>query len=172
MVNVNIGRQYSLPIGSRRTNRFPIHGYWPVSIIGLLFVCSIGLLINSLMKGSADGSLASLTIVEEEAFKRLGLLQGQLMRNIQHMAALNPKAFRWGFVPFDSIFILIQLAWIIRIVKNEYVSKPLTRGILDGNLLGQYESLPINRQSEATQQIGADRVNVLRDWIELRGSWS
>lgn len=68
------------------------------------------LLINSLMKGSADGSLASLTIVEEEAFKRLGLLQGQLMRNIQHMAALNPKAFRWGFVPFDSIFILIQLA--------------------------------------------------------------
>lgn len=51
------------------------------------------------------------------------------------------------------------------------MSKPLTRGILDGNLLAQYESLPINRQSEVTQQIGTDRVSVLRDWIELRGSW-
>jgi cleavage and polyadenylation specificity factor subunit 1 len=48
----------------------------------------------SICEGSTDGSLASLTIVEEEPFKRLGLLQGQLMRNIQHMAALNPKVFR------------------------------------------------------------------------------
>lgn len=57
-------------------------------------------------------------------------------------------------------------------MRNDFVSKPLMRGILDGNLLGQYESLPINRQSEATQQIGTDRVSVLKDWIELRGSWS
>ena len=41
-----------------------------------------------------DGSLASLTPVEEGAFKRLHLLQGQLVRTVQHVAALNPKAFR------------------------------------------------------------------------------
>jgi len=58
-----------------------------------------------------------------------------------------------------------------RIVKNDYVSKPLTRGILDGNLLGHYEGLPIDRQVEVTQQIGTERANVLRDWIEVRGSW-
>lgn len=56
-------------------------------------------------------------------------------------------------------------------MKNDHVSKPLTRGILDGNLLSHYEGLPINRQVEVTQQIGTDRVNVLRDWIEVRGSW-
>ncbi|KXN92986.1 Protein CFT1 [Leucoagaricus sp. SymC.cos] len=106
---------------------------------------------SRLLTGSTNGSLASLTILDESAFKRLGLLQGQLIRNIQHTAALNPKAFR--------------------IVRNDYVLKPLTRGILDGNLLGEYEGLPINRQMEVTQQIGTDRVNVLRDWIEVRGAW-
>jgi hypothetical protein len=49
---------------------------------------------DTLDKGSPDGSLASLTPVEEGAFKRLQLLQGQLTRNIQHVAGLNPKAFR------------------------------------------------------------------------------
>jgi len=106
---------------------------------------------SRLLTGSTDGSLGSLTIVDEAANKRLGLLQGQLVRSIQYTAALNPKAFR--------------------IVRNDYVSKPLTKGILDGNLLGQYEGLPIDRQVEVTQQIGTDRVKVLRDWIEIRGSW-
>ncbi|KAJ3567068.1 hypothetical protein NP233_g6602 [Leucocoprinus birnbaumii] len=106
---------------------------------------------SRLVTGSTNGSLASLTILDEASHKRLALLQGQLIRNIQHTAALNPKAFR--------------------IVRNDYVSKPLTRGILDGDLLSQYEGLPINRQVEVTQQIGTDRVNVLRDWIEVRGSW-
>jgi len=50
-------------------------------------------LIN-LDPGSSDGSLTSLIPVEEGAFKRLQLLQGQLTRNIQHVAGLNPKAFR------------------------------------------------------------------------------
>ena len=49
-----------------------------------------------LCPGSPDGSLSSLTPVEEHAYKRLQLLQGQLTRNIQHTAALNPKAFRYA----------------------------------------------------------------------------
>ena len=44
--------------------------------------------------GMVDGSLASLTPVDEGAYKRLHLLQGQLVRTVQHVAALNPKAFR------------------------------------------------------------------------------
>lgn len=54
-------------------------------------------LIADFGKGSPDGSLASLTPVEEGAFKRLQLLQGHLTRNIQHVAGLNPKAFRQVF---------------------------------------------------------------------------
>ncbi|KAF5351191.1 hypothetical protein D9756_008185 [Leucocoprinus leucothites] len=106
---------------------------------------------SRLLTGSTNGSLASVTILDEASHKQLALLQGQLIRNIQHTAALNPKAFR--------------------IVRNDYVSKPLTRGILDGDLLSYYEGLPINGQVEVTQQIGTDRVSLLRDWIEVRGSW-
>lgn len=47
------------------------------------------------LTGSVDGSLSTLTYVDEAAFKRLHLLQGQLIRTVQHVAALNPKAFRW-----------------------------------------------------------------------------
>lgn len=50
--------------------------------------------LNSFHVGSSDGSLTSLIPVEEGAFKRLQLLQGQVTRNIQHIAGLNPKAFR------------------------------------------------------------------------------
>ncbi|KAG2003702.1 cleavage factor protein [Coprinopsis cinerea AmutBmut pab1-1] len=106
---------------------------------------------SHLLIGSADGSLSTLVPVDEYAFKRLQLLQGQLTRNIQHVAGLNPKAFR--------------------IVKNDYVSKPLSKGILDGQLLSQYESLPIPRQNEMTKQIGTERGVVLRDWIALTGPW-
>jgi len=58
-----------------------------------------------------------------------------------------------------------------RIVRNDYVSKPLSKGILDGNLLAQYEALPITRQNEMTRQIGTERLTVLRDWISLTGPW-
>ncbi|KDR76540.1 hypothetical protein GALMADRAFT_246929 [Galerina marginata CBS 339.88] len=106
---------------------------------------------SKLLMGSPDGSLTSLTTVEEHAYKRLQLLQGQLTRNIQHTAGLNPKAFR--------------------IVRNDYISKPLPKGILDGNLLTHYEALPITRQNEMTKQIGTERLTVLRDWISLTGPW-
>jgi cleavage and polyadenylation specificity factor subunit 1 len=54
----------------------------------------VGLSTADCGQGSPDGSLACLTPLEEGAFKRLQLLQGQLTRNIQHVAGLNPKAFR------------------------------------------------------------------------------
>ncbi|TFK16893.1 hypothetical protein FA15DRAFT_650709 [Coprinopsis marcescibilis] len=106
---------------------------------------------SKLLIGSTDGSLSSLTPVDEHAFKRLQLLQGQLTRNIQHAAGLNPKAFR--------------------IVKNDYVSRPLSKGVLDGTLLAHYETLPIPRQNEMTKQIGTERWTVLKDWIALTGPW-
>ncbi|KAF9057003.1 CPSF A subunit region-domain-containing protein [Panaeolus papilionaceus] len=106
---------------------------------------------SKLIMGSPDGSLTSLTPVDESSFKRLLLLQGQLTRNIQHVAGLNPKAFR--------------------IVRNDYISKPLSKGILDGSLLAHYEALPFPRQSEMTRQIGTDRLTLLRDWTGLTGPW-
>ncbi|CCL98048.1 uncharacterized protein FIBRA_00042 [Fibroporia radiculosa] len=104
-----------------------------------------------LVCGSTDGSLVSFTFVEEAAFKGLHLLQGQLTRNVQHVAGLNPRAFR--------------------IVRNDYVSRPLSKGILDGNLLTTFEELPIARQNEMTRQIGTERATVLKDWLSLCGAW-
>lgn len=62
---------------------------------------SHGLLYSKdVVLGSTDGSISSLTSIDESVFKRLQLLQGQLTRNIQHFAGLNPKAFR--LVPWVS----------------------------------------------------------------------
>ncbi|KAH8116054.1 cleavage factor protein [Phellopilus nigrolimitatus] len=105
-----------------------------------------------LLSGAADGSMYALTPVDsEEAAKRLQLLQGQLSRNMQHVAGLNPRAFR--------------------IVRNESVSRPLSKGILDGNLLAAFEELPIPRQNEITRPIGTERLTVLKDWMSLSGPW-
>jgi len=106
---------------------------------------------SKLICGSTDGSLSSLTPMDESVYKRLQLLQGQLTRNIQHFAGLNPKAFR--------------------IVRNDFVSKPLSKGILDGNVLAAFEDLPITGQNETTRQIGTERGIVQRDWIALSGAW-
>ena len=59
----------------------------------------------------------------------------------------------------------------LSIVRNDFVSKPLSKGILDGNLLAHYETLPITRQNEMTRQIGTERLTLLRDWISLSGAW-
>ncbi|KDQ53751.1 hypothetical protein JAAARDRAFT_136615 [Jaapia argillacea MUCL 33604] len=106
---------------------------------------------SKLVYGSADGSLTALVPVEEVVEKRLQLLHGQLTRNVQHTAGLNPRAHR--------------------IVRNDFVSKPLTKGILDGNLLATFEDLPITRQEEMTRQIGMERGVLLRDWVHLTEAW-
>jgi len=104
-----------------------------------------------LINGTSDGSMYSLTPIDDTVQKRLELLQGQLTRSIQHVAGLNPKAFRT--------------------VRNDLVSKPLSKLILDGNLLAHFPELPISRQKEITRQIGTDRADVLRDWSSLSGPW-
>jgi len=104
-----------------------------------------------IISGASNGALFSLTPIDEAAGKRLQLLQGQLTRNIQHVAALNPKA--------------------LRIVRNDHFWKPLSKGILDGNLLRAFEELPLSGQNDITRQIGTDRATVLRDWVSLDASW-
>lgn len=44
---------------------------------------------------AVDGSLCEVIPIEDEVYKRLQLLQGQLSRNVQQVAGLNAKAFRY-----------------------------------------------------------------------------
>lgn len=44
--------------------------------------------------GTADGSITTVVAVRPARFKRLQLVADQLVRNAQHVAGLNPRAFR------------------------------------------------------------------------------
>ncbi|GJJ10703.1 hypothetical protein Clacol_004930 [Clathrus columnatus] len=107
--------------------------------------------LSRLLMASIDGSLHVLLPVEEAVYKRLQLLQGQLTRNVQHIAGLNPRAFR--------------------LVRNEYTSRPLNRGILDDGLLDIFDDLPVSKQVEMTRQIASERSIIVRDLITNAGSW-
>ncbi|KIJ27345.1 hypothetical protein M422DRAFT_271489 [Sphaerobolus stellatus SS14] len=99
---------------------------------------------SRLLTGSADGSLHVLIPVEESVYKRLQLLQGQLTRNVQHIAG---------------------------IVRNEYSSRPLTKGILDDGLLDIFDELSIQKQVEMTRQIASERSVIVKDLSTHAGSW-
>ena len=47
------------------------------------------------MFATLDGSLGHLLPVSEKVYRRLLMLQNVLNQHTQHLAGLNPKAFRW-----------------------------------------------------------------------------
>lgn len=57
-------------------------------------------------------------------------------------------------------------------MRNDFFSRPLTKGILDGDLLyGAFEGLARTRQEEITKQIGTTVDVVLDDLEGLRPLW-
>ncbi|TIB04840.1 hypothetical protein E3P89_00131 [Wallemia ichthyophaga] len=96
---------------------------------------------SELLLGGVDGSLSCLTPVDEQSFKALWLLQGALVRQIPHVAALNPRAHRH--------------------VRNDYVSRSLSKGILDGLLLSKYQGLDHLTQIEIAKRIGYSKAELL-----------
>ncbi|KAG9024671.1 mRNA cleavage and polyadenylation factor subunit [Tulasnella sp. JGI-2019a] len=104
-----------------------------------------------LVCASLAGSISLLSPVEAARFKRLALLQGQLVKNVQHVGGLNPKGYRT--------------------VRNEKVSRPLSKGILDAGLLRVFADLEFHRQEEMTRQIGNTRDLVLDDLRVIWESW-
>ncbi|WWC98043.1 protein CFT1 [Kwoniella sp. B9012] len=106
---------------------------------------------TQIIYATADGALTTLVSVKPARFKRLQLVSDQLVRNAQHVAGLNPKAFRT--------------------VQNDLLPKPLSKGILDGTLLSHFALQPLNRQKEMMRQIGTDAVTVASDIAALGGFW-
>jgi cleavage and polyadenylation specificity factor subunit 1 len=106
---------------------------------------------SQLIFGTSDGSLTTLVAVKNARFKRLQLVQAQLVRNAQHVAGLNPRAFRT--------------------VPNDLMPRPLTKGVLDGGLLAHFALQPNSRQREMMRQIGTDAVTVASDLAALGGFW-
>ncbi|WVF65469.1 protein CFT1 [Kwoniella sp. CBS 6097] len=106
---------------------------------------------TQIIYATADGALTTLVSVKPARFKRLQLVSDQLVRNAQHIAGLNPRAFRT--------------------VRNDLLPKPLSKGILDGALLSHFALQPIGRQREMMRQIGTDAVTVASDLQALGGFW-
>uniref|UniRef100_V5EUY8 Uncharacterized protein n=2 Tax=Kalmanozyma brasiliensis (strain GHG001) TaxID=1365824 RepID=V5EUY8_KALBG len=88
---------------------------------------------NKLLLAKANGALESLSSVDERVAKRLHLLQGQLVRSVMHTAALNPRAFR--------------------AVRNDFVSRPLAKGVLDARALDGFTWLSRPKMLEAVRTL-------------------
>lgn len=56
--------------------------------------CTSSLATRSSQLAHADGTISTLVAVKPARFKRLQLASEQLVRNAQHIAGLNPRAFR------------------------------------------------------------------------------
>lgn len=58
-----------------------------------------------------------------------------------------------------------------RTVRNDTLSRPMTKGILDGALLRAFTELGAGRQTEMTRQIGTSRAMVFRDLGAFSDPW-
>jgi CPSF A subunit region len=66
-----------------------------VAIIAPMLVSLVGIDFNTSKNvGSLNGSISMVTPITEKTYKRLLLLYGQLVNGLQHVAGLNPRAFR------------------------------------------------------------------------------
>ena len=109
---------------------------------------------SEVVYGLMNGAIQTLLPVSDDVFDVLHLLQVQLIRNVQHFAGLNPRGHRT--------------------VRNDLVSRPLTKGVLDGRLLESFELLPRPKMDELARLVpelvdGADQL--LRFIHTLRSSW-
>lgn len=96
---------------------------------------------SQLLIGHTNGSISCLLPLDENIYKPLQLLQGALIRQIPHHAALNPRAHRF--------------------VRNDYVSRSLSKGVLDGLLLVAFEMLSSKSQFEIAKRIGHTKPELL-----------
>ncbi|SCZ90601.1 BZ3500_MvSof-1268-A1-R1_Chr9g10894 [Microbotryum saponariae] len=133
---------------------------------------------NGILYGTNDGSLMTLVPVRDIVFKRLQSLQMIMMKSVLHFGGLNPRGFRYvhldlTFQDENSLltpFHFTATCYPNRIVKNDSVSRAMAKGILDGELLAEFEALSLGRQMELCEMIHSDPDTVLAN---LRGlmSW-
>lgn len=95
---------------------------------------------------SQNGSVALVTCIAEEVYRRLSALQSQLTNTLEHACGLNPRAFR--AVESDG---------------------SAGRGMLDGNLLAQWLDLSKQRRVEIASRVGADEWEIKADLESISG---
>lgn len=95
---------------------------------------------------SHNGSIALVTSVAEESYRRLSALQSQLINTVDHPAGLNPRAFR--------------------AVESDGAAG---RGMVDGNLLRLWLNMSKQRQVEIAGRVGATEWEIKADLETIGG---
>lgn len=101
---------------------------------------------HQILLASQNGSLAVVTPVPEEPYRRLSALQSQLSNSVEHACGLNPRAFR--AVESDG---------------------SAGRGMLDGALLRLWLELGAQRQMEIAGRVGAEGWQIRGDLGKIVG---
>jgi len=94
---------------------------------------------------STNGSLALITSIAEDSYRRLSALQSQLTNTVEHAGGLNPRAYR--------------------AVESDGAGG---RGMVDGTLLLQWLNLGKQRQTEIAGRVGATEWEIRAD-LEVIG---
>ncbi|KAI8969822.1 CPSF A subunit region-domain-containing protein [Pilobolus umbonatus] len=102
--------------------------------------------------GTFSGSISVISPISEKTFKRLNTLYGQLVNNVQHIAGLNPRAYR-----------------LIKGPKQRMASNR-TKAVLDGDLIFEFAGLSLDEQNETTKQIGTTVSRIMEDLVDIESS--
>ncbi|RKP26676.1 CPSF A subunit region-domain-containing protein [Syncephalis pseudoplumigaleata] len=94
--------------------------------------------------GLENGTVGVLKPVSDKPYKRMQLLGARLIHGLQHLAGLNPKAYR-------------TLS-----MKHRMAYNPV-RSILDGDLLAMYTQLPLIRRREMAKQARTTDKQLMAD---------
>lgn len=95
---------------------------------------------HQVLVSSQTGSLALITTLSEESYRRFSALQSQLINTLEHPCGLNPRAHR--AVESDGI---------------------TGRGMIDGDLVRRWLDLGVQRKMEIAGRVGADVWQIRAD---------
>jgi cleavage and polyadenylation specificity factor subunit 1 len=99
---------------------------------------------------SREGSLGFISAVNERMYRRLNILQGQLLNNEEQPGGLNPRAHRLS-------------------TYESRTSNP-SRGVLDKDVLAQFTQLSGQRRAEYAKKSGISVARLLSDLVEIERS--
>ena len=89
-----------------------------------------------------DGSMGYVLPVSEKVYRRLLMLQNVLNSHIQHLAGLNPKAYR-----------MCKLS-------RKTLQPTTSKAMLDGDLLTKFNNLSFSEKNEVAKKIGSTATQV------------
>lgn len=105
------------------------------------------------LAGTLTGSLAMITTLPETSYRRLNIVQGQIVNGEEHTAGLNPRGYR-------------------AVVSSgaSGVGGDLLRGVLDGALVCRWVGFGEGRKAEIAGKAGSGVQGIREDLKGLEGA--